>query len=171
MIGDVALGQDLALVDEDDPRGQGLDLGQDVARDEDGPALLLEVLDEPDELALAQRVEPAQRLVEDEDLRVVGDGLGELDPLAHAPAVAADEAVLVLREVDDVQGPGRPVPDLGLREAVEPEQAGEELPAGHVLVEDVLLGAEPDRPEELRDRSRPAGRGRSRCRWPASSGR
>ena len=94
-------------------RGQGLDLGQDVARDEDGPALALEVLDEPDELALAERVEPAHGLVQDDDPRIVGDGLGELDPLAHAPAVAADEPVLVLGEIDDVEGPGRPVPDLG----------------------------------------------------------
>src|SRR5512141_178598 len=51
---DIALGQDLALVDQDDPRGQGLDLGQDMARDEDRAALLLESLDELDELALAQ---------------------------------------------------------------------------------------------------------------------
>ena len=62
---DVALGQDLALVDEDDLAGQGLDLGQDVARDEDRPALVSILLDEPDDLALAQRIQPVERLVED----------------------------------------------------------------------------------------------------------
>ena len=89
---------------------QGLDLGQDVARDEDRPPLRPIVLDEPDDLALAQRVEAVERLVQDEDLGFVGDGLGDFQPLAHPPAVAADQPVLCPRQARRRPGPGRPGP-------------------------------------------------------------
>ena len=99
----VAFGQDAAVVDEEDAARHRLHLVQDVARHEHGAALASEALHEVHHAAPVHGVHPAQRLVEQQHLGVVGEGLRHLDALAHPLAVAADLAVARL-------GAGRPAP-------------------------------------------------------------
>ena len=49
------------------------------------------------------RVEPVGRLVEQQQLRVVDQRLGQLHPLLHAGGVAADRAVALLVQADVAQ--------------------------------------------------------------------
>ena len=59
-----------------------------------------------DQVAAGDRVGAGERLVEEEDERVVDEGLGELGPLPHPLGVAADGAVGVLGHADLVEHPG-----------------------------------------------------------------
>ena len=57
-------------------------------------------------LVAAERVEAVGRLVEQHQLRVVDEGLGQLDALPHAGGVAADRPVALLVEPDVAQDLG-----------------------------------------------------------------
>ena len=79
---------DAALLDDDHAVAHGLDLLHDVGGEDDG-AGFAELRDQiPDFLEL-ERVEAGGGLVEDEQLRVVQDGLGEADALLVALGEAA----------------------------------------------------------------------------------
>ncbi len=107
-LADVALGQDAPVVHEQHPPRHGLDLVEDVARDHHRPALPAELAHEVDHPPAVHRVHPAHRLVEQQHLGVVGDRLGQLHPLAHALAVAADLPVLRVEELHLVERVLRP---------------------------------------------------------------
>ena len=130
--------------------GHRLDLVQDVARDDDALARAGPVANHPDGAAAGQRVHARQRLVENEQLRIVDDGLRQLDPLAHALAVGAN---LLVGRVHQVHGrqrtPGRIV-CLFIGEAVQPDERTHPLETGHPLVEGVLLRTETDGEVEVR---------------------
>ena len=66
------------------------------------------VANQPDRLAAAERVHARQRLVEDQQLRIVDDRLRELDALAHALAVGADLLVGGVHQIDRRPAPGAP---------------------------------------------------------------
>jgi hypothetical protein len=68
-----------------------------VRRQEDG-ALLADLLQVLEELGLLVRVEVARRLVEDEDRRVVNEGLRKTDALPVAVRQVADLLAEHLRE-------------------------------------------------------------------------
>ena len=63
--------------------------------------------DQLEHLVAAGRVEPVRRLVEEQQARIVDEGLGELDPLLHAGRVAADRPVALLVQPDVAGGPRR----------------------------------------------------------------
>ena len=86
------------------------------------------------------RVEPVGRLVEQEQLGVVDDRLGQLDPLALPGAHGADRAEPLLAQADLPQGvagarggvpPGQPV-ELG--------QVANDVVGGHVGRQGIVLG-------------------------------
>ena len=84
---------DPALVDDDDPLADLLDLGQDVRREQDG------VLAAESRMVLSVSLictgsRPRGRLVEDEDGRVGEHGVGQADALAVALRERAEQAVL-----------------------------------------------------------------------------
>ena len=97
--------RDEAAPDEDaDAVADLLDLVQQVRRQQDRHALVgAQPLDEQQQLAHALGVDVHRRLVEDEDRRVLDQRVGEAEPLAHAPRVAADLAVGVGGEPDVVE--------------------------------------------------------------------
>src|SRR5450432_1348253 len=74
--------------------GQPLDLLQDVRADQDDAALAAHLLQQVDHLQPLPRVHPVERLVQDNDLWIVHQGGGHLDPLPHALGVGRDLAVL-----------------------------------------------------------------------------
>ena len=84
--GDLVVVDHLAVVDDDGPLGDVLDVGHVVAREEDrGALLLVEAHEQLAEPLLGHEVEPDGRLVEEQDLRVVEQARGELaaHPLAE----------------------------------------------------------------------------------------
>ena len=83
--------------------GHRLDLVQDVARDDDALAGAAPVLDHADRLAARDRIHAGQRLVEDQQLRIVHERLRQLDALAHALAVGADLLVGGVDQVDRLE--------------------------------------------------------------------
>ena len=102
---EVALGGEAALGDDEDPRAEALDLVEDVARHDDGavgPGA--EPPHEVDEVQPLARVEAVERLVEHEDLRVVDEGGGDLDPLAVALGQGAHRAAIAGVQLDDLEG-------------------------------------------------------------------
>src|SRR5919112_227374 len=69
-LGDGAFGEEAAVTDQGYPVAQLLDLGEEVAGEEDRQAVLVEAADERAHVAHPARVQPARRLVQDQDLRL-----------------------------------------------------------------------------------------------------
>ncbi len=80
---------DPAAADEHEMVGDLLDLGQQVAGDQDGHALVAERGDELAHLGDPRRVEPVRGLVEHEQARGGQQGRGDAEPLLHAEGVGA----------------------------------------------------------------------------------
>ena len=78
-------GQDAAVVDEQHAPRHGLHLVQDVAGDHDGAALAAQPLHEVHHAAAVDGVHARERLVQQQHLRVVGQGLGQLDAAGACP--------------------------------------------------------------------------------------
>jgi hypothetical protein len=91
-------------------------------------------------------------LVEEQDLGIVGDRLGQLHPLAHALAVAAELAVLRAEQVHLVEGVLGPVAALGLVVSRQAQQRHQELEPRQALPEGVDLGTQAHPVEQLRRR-------------------
>ena len=75
------------------PVAQRLGVGEDVGREEDGLARLAQAEDEVADEPPADRVEARHRLVEDDELGVVDEGLREPGPLHHPLGEAAERKV------------------------------------------------------------------------------
>ena len=71
-----AVGDDLSLVDDDGARAGGLDFLEDVGRKDDR-LVRAHPFDQSADLVLLIGVESVGRFIEDEDFRIVNDGLGE----------------------------------------------------------------------------------------------
>ena len=91
-----ALGDDLAVPDDDDLVGDALDLVEQVRAEQHGAALVGVAAQQVAHPADAGRVEAVGRLVEDEHLRVAEQGVRDAEPLAHAERVVADPPVRLL---------------------------------------------------------------------------
>ena len=97
-----------AVADDRDAVAGPLDLGQDVARQEDRPALGLRLADERVERLLDQRVQARGGLVEDQQLRPVLERDHEPDLLLVALRVLLELARGVDVEALDQRSPGTP---------------------------------------------------------------
>ena len=75
-VGDAAVGEHLAAVDDRDRGAQLLELGEDVRRDEDRLAQRAQLAEELAQLDPGPRVEPGRRLVEEQDLAGRGRACG-----------------------------------------------------------------------------------------------
>ena len=78
-----ALGLDPSVADDDHSVGDGLDLGQQVRGEQDGAAAVGEVAQQPPHPAHPFGVEAVGGLVEDQDLRVAEQRVGEAEALSH----------------------------------------------------------------------------------------
>jgi len=121
---------------------------EDVAREDHEPALVGELPEEGDGLGARHGIETVERLVEDEDPRIVGQRLREADALAHPLAVGGHLAPRGIGQIGPLDRGGGPLLRLGARQAVQPQQGRHEAEAGHARGERVVLGAVPDRSEE-----------------------
>ena len=101
---DVALRQQFAAAEHEHVVAHRLDVRQQVAGEEQAhPLAVRQVAGQLDHLLAAGRVHAVRRLVEDQQLRVVDDRRGELQPLLHAGGVRLDRAVARLVEADVVE--------------------------------------------------------------------
>ena len=80
-----------AFMEDEDAVADGIDFGKEVGGEEDGVARG-EGLDEGADLAHLVGIESDGGFVEDEDIGIVDEGLGEADALAVALGELADEA-------------------------------------------------------------------------------
>ena len=102
-LGDRARGDDAAGVHDHDVAAGQLDLGEQVAGDDDGAAGRGIRLQDRAHGRDLGRVEAVGRLVEEEHLGPAEHGLGDAEPLLHAVAVGADRAVERAAERGDAE--------------------------------------------------------------------
>src|SRR2546428_566053 len=109
-----------------------------VGRHERGPARLGKLRDRPEDLDGGHGVRPGERLVEDQDLRFVGERLRELRPLSHSAAVRPRQSMRGFGQTDDFEGVRGGLPGVGGRHPVEAQQGLNELltrePPVHLVV-------------------------------------
>ena len=114
---------DGAFVDDEDAVAGGLDLGEDVGREDHG-VLLAELADQRPGLTPLPRVEALGGLVEDHDVGFVDHRLGDAHPLPEALGELADDAIGDVCEVGFLHRE----PDLLLPAfAIDASQPGHEL--------------------------------------------
>ena len=125
-----------------------LDVAQDVAREEDRlAALLLE--DEVAHLFAPDRIEPAHRLVEDEELRIVHERGGEAGALEHALREAAHRAIDRVGDPDALERRLDPAREVRPAKAVEAPAERHELARREVRVDVRVLRQEADAAHRL----------------------
>ena len=138
------LADEAAVVEDRDAVADALDVVEDVGRVEDR-RLALQRRHEVEDLAPTDRVEGADRLVEQQDARAGDERLGDAEPLAHAARVGPGSAIRGVGEADardDAVDPGR---DRRSTRSGESEATNAtRLAAGHPVVEARLLGEEAD---------------------------
>ena len=105
-----------------------------------GDAERPEAGDEGEHLLPAERVEPGRRLVEEDQLGIADERLGELRALAHASREPADRTEPCLVEADEVEDVRRPLARRPRRDAAQLAERGDRV--GRRLVERkaVVLG-------------------------------
>ena len=91
------------FLDNGHPVAQGLEFAQDVGGDDDGFAQPLKLLQDGHHLDARPGVQPAGRLVQQQQLRVVDQHPRQAEPLLHAPAQRADERPFLLRQPHQFQ--------------------------------------------------------------------
>ena len=130
-----------AAVQDRDPVAEHLDVRDDVRGEEHRDAGGAQAGDEVAHLAAPDRVEPAHRLVEENDFGIVHERLGQAHPLQHAlgelPELAVPGRLVEVHAAQEIGGAG----PAGRRPVA--EQLGavlQQLARGEVVVEVRLLG-------------------------------
>ena len=162
---DLAFGDDVAVAEQDDLVGDGVDFVQDMAGDDDVHAVRGEGAEQGDGFGAGEGIEAVERLIEDEDRRAVADGLGQLDALPHAFAVAGDFAFGGIHEIDALEGAPGQIRSFLMAAAIDAQIGVDEFEAGQAFGEGVELGAVADFAKEAlgvvgrdaQDRDRAAG--------------
>src|ERR1044071_2264300 len=108
-----------------------------------------ELLEERDYLGTRERIESVQRLVEDEDIRVVRDGLREPGALPHPFAVASDFPIGGVEQSDALKRSFGSLAGVTPAVSVNGQQRADELEARYTWREGIELTAIPKHSEEL----------------------
>ena len=159
-----------AAVEDRDVIADALDVVEDVGRIEHR-GLAAQVAHQVEDLAPPDRVERADRFVEQEDGRTADQRLADAEPLAHPARVGLETAVGHVGEAD----PGQDVVDTLIvrssRRRIERGHEAHRVAAGHPVVEARLLGEVADlAPVGRPGRDRDAGHGRRAARRPGQAG-
>src|SRR5579883_1765089 len=145
----LALGHHIALAEQDDLIGNLIDLMEDVTGNDDVAALRAPLAENRDRFRARQRIETVERLVEDDDARIVRGCLRELHALPHSLAVRRDRTARRRGEADELERRPRAAVAFGVRVAVHAQERIEELVAGDAFREGVELRAVADDAAEL----------------------
>ena len=134
----------LPAVEDRDAVADVLHVGQQVAGQQDRLAAAAELDDEVLDLAAADGVQAGGRLVEDEQVGVVDEGLGQADAAGHALGILADGAARARGQADHLQEHLDALAALAAGDLEEPAVVVERLVGVQEAVEVGLLGQEAD---------------------------
>src|SRR5215211_2122105 len=104
-LGDGAFGEEAPVADHGYPVAQLLDLGEEVAGEEDRQAFLVEAADERAHVAHPARIQAVRRLVEDQDLRLPQQRGGYRQALLHTRRIRLDLVPLSPEKPDRLKDP------------------------------------------------------------------
>ncbi len=141
--------QEPAAADQHEGVRDRLDFVQDVAGEQEPSARTDPPLEQFRDFVPPHGVQPVERLVEDQQLGVVGQGLGQHGPLSHASRVSAHAAVHGVFHADQLHGVLGPRGGLAAAEAVEPHQVRDPIEAAHAGIERVAFRADAEAAEQL----------------------
>ena len=127
---------------EDAVAGLG-DLGEDVGGDEHG-AVALEADDQIAHLADLARIQARDRLIEDDELGLVDDRLGDADPFAVPQGQLGDHAVGDIGDVALLEHTRQAREDFSLGHPLELPDILDEVGHPHVAVKRRLFWQKPD---------------------------
>src|SRR5262249_3700456 len=136
---DVPLADQLTALEDGDAIADQFDLAQEVRVDEDGLTAPLEPLEDAADLTAAERIDAVGRFVEEDDVGVVEQGLGNADALLHALGVGADLVVHAALEADLLQKLGNAPHSLAPRDAEKGTVIVEQAVAGVVIGKTMVL--------------------------------
>ena len=97
----VAKRHQFALVENDDLFGDAFDFTEDVTADEDGSSQLTQLADNVHDGGSSEGVATLERLVEDDEFRVIHQCMSNFCPLAHSFGKSSDFLVGDIREADE----------------------------------------------------------------------
>ncbi len=102
-LGNGSDGGDSAASHDRDMIGELFQLLQLMAGNDQALLLSGQLLEEDEELLAANRINAAQRFIENQQLGIVDEGLGQLDPLPHAFGVAGETSLRTAGHADHLQ--------------------------------------------------------------------
>ena len=143
-LGGGAGGDGAAAVDDGDPVGELVGLLEVLRGQQHRRPARDQVADRGPDLVPAARVEPGGRLVEEQHLRGQDHARRQVEPAAHAAAVALHALVAGVGEVEPLQQLGRPQLRPAPAEVEEHPEQLEVLPAGEDLVDRGVLAGQAD---------------------------
>jgi len=158
---------DLALVEQRHAVANALHPVEQVRRQQHRNARLLQPPDHLQELEGGVRVEARGRLVENGDLGLLHDNLGDAQSLAHAAREGGDAHVGHVRKVDGLERRHDPPAALAARDGQQARGVDEVLARRHVVVEADRVGQVADAAldlERLADRVEAQHRDRAAAR-------
>ncbi len=127
--------QDLPADDDGHPVADHFDVLEDVRTEKNGLALRLEPDDDIADLFPADRIQAAQRLVEEDERGLVDEGLGQPDPLEHPARELAELKVAGRLHADEIEEGGDPLLTLIFFHLEELGIEIEEFPGREIVVE------------------------------------
>ena len=138
-VGQAAVSDEAALGENRDAVAQRLGVAQDVRAEEDRAAAIAQIENQRSHVAATERIEAGHRLVEDDELGIVDERLGDAHALKHAlrelpqlePAFAAD--------ADLVEQTARAGATIAARVAEEPREIRQQFLGSQVVVEVRIL--------------------------------
>lgn len=135
-----ALAGDLAGNKDRDAVAHHFEFAEEVAVDEDGFALIAEVGQDVADVAAADGVDAIGGFVEEDEVGVVDEGLGEADALHHAFGVGANFAISIGGHADGIEKFARAALAGFAIDAGESGKEFQSLAAGQVAGEAVVFG-------------------------------
>ena len=134
-----AVRDDLPLVNDQQPIANGLDFLHHVCAQKYG-VVLSEPRDQLPYLDSLIRVQPLRGFVEDQDVRLGEDRLGQTHTLAVSLREVGDGPIVNLCDSRLLDGGVNPVPGLRGIDSAQPGHEGQELPDQHIVVQGIRFG-------------------------------
>ena len=139
-----ALGDHLAMIDDDDPGGEAIGLIEVLRGEQHGGAVLLELLDQIPHRQAAARVESGCRLVEEQHRRAGDQAHCDVEPPAHAARVALDDPVGGVDQLEPLEQRPCALDDVAARQVEQSRHMLHVLAAGQSFVDRRVLAREAD---------------------------
>ena len=128
-------GEKSAIVQNQNLLSDALDFVQRVAAYQNGLAHRAKLSNDIHDGRSSEWITTGERLVQDDEVRVMDHRVGDFHPLSHPLAVFANLLVDDILQADELQNVQRPFLRLISRVSIEASQSGDEVEPGHPVVE------------------------------------